>query len=59
MTKPPNYRTLDEAEEAYYRFHPDEIDGYLKTCFKEFAKDGCIPALLVSLRMVARIKILS
>lgn len=55
MTKR-DYRTLDDAEEAYYREHPDEIDGYLTTCFEEYAKDGCTPALLSSLRMVARIK---
>ena len=50
------YRTLDEVSEDYYRNHPNEIDGYLKTCFEEYAKDGCTSALLSSLRMVARIK---
>lgn len=49
-------RTLDEFEEGYYREHPDEIEGYLKVCFEEYAKDQCTPALLSSLRMVARVK---
>lgn len=51
-----NYRTFDQVEEEYYQNHPDEIDGYLTTCFEEYAQDGCTPALLASLRMVARIK---
>ena len=51
-----SYRTLDEASEEYYRNNPDEIDGYLKSCFEEYTKDGCTPALLSSLRMIARIK---
>ena len=50
------YRTLDQVEEEYYRNHPDEIDDYLTTCFEEYAKDSCTPALLASLRMIARIK---
>jgi probable addiction module antidote protein len=50
------YRTLDEVSEEYYRNHPDEIDGYLTTVFEEYAKDGCTPALLSSLRMIARVK---
>ena len=50
------YRTLDEVSEEYYRNHPDEIDGYLKSCFEEYTKDGCTSALLSSLRMIARIK---
>lgn len=49
-------RTLDEVSEEYYREHPDEIEGYLKVCFEEYAKDGSTPALLSSLRMVARVK---
>jgi probable addiction module antidote protein len=55
MTKP-KYRSFDQVEEEYYRNHPDEIDGYLTTCFEEYAEDGCTPALLASLRMIARIK---
>ncbi len=49
-------RTLDDVSEEYYREHPDEIEGYLKVCFEEYAKDGSTPALLSSLRMVARVK---
>ncbi len=50
------YRTLNEVSEEYYHNHPDEIDGYLETCFEEYAKDSCTPALLSSLRMIARVK---
>lgn len=50
------YRTLNEVSEEYYREHPEEIDGYLKACFEEYSKDGCTPALLSSLRMIARVK---
>ncbi len=56
MAKNRRYRTLDEVSEEYYRNHPDEIDGYLKTCFEEYAKDGQTQALLSSLRMIARVK---
>ena len=49
-------QTFDAHEEEYYREHPDEIEGYLKVCFEEYAKDQCTPALLSSLRMVARVK---
>lgn len=50
------YRTLNEVSEEYYRHHPNEIDDYLETCFEEYAKDGCTPALLSFLRMIARVK---
>jgi probable addiction module antidote protein len=49
-------RTLDDVSEEYYREHPDEIEGYLKVCFEEYAKDGTTSALLSSLRMIARVK---
>ena len=49
-------RTFDAFEEEYYREHPEEIEGYIKVCFEEYAKDQCTPALLSSLRMVARVK---
>ena len=49
-------RTLDEVDEEYYRKHPEEIEVYLKVCFEEYAKDQCTPALLSSLRMIARVK---
>ena len=51
-----NYRTFAETQEEYYRNHPDEIDGYLQVAFEEYAKDGCTPALLSQLRMIARVK---
>ena len=50
------YRTLDDVSEEYYRNHLGEIDGYIKTCFEEYAKDGETKALLSSLRMIARVK---
>ena len=49
-------RTFDAVSEEYYREHPDEIEGYLKVCFEEYAQDGATSALLSSLRMVARVK---
>ena len=49
-------RTLNEVSEEYYRKHPEEIEGYLKVCFEEYAKDGATSALLSSLRMIARVK---
>ena len=56
MSKKRNYRTLDQIDEEYYRNHPEEIDSYLSIVFEEYAKDGCTPALLSSLRMIARVK---
>ena len=56
MAKKQIYRTLDQVDEEYYRHHPEEIDSYLATVFEEYAKDGCTPALLSSLRMIARVK---
>lgn len=51
-----NYRTFDEVTEDYYRNHPEEVDSFLATAFEEYAKDGYTPALLSSLRMIARVK---
>ncbi len=56
MAKTRKYRTLDEVDEDYYRNHPEEIDGYLSIAFEEYTKDGCTPALLSQLRMIARVK---
>jgi probable addiction module antidote protein len=56
MSKNRTYRTINDMDEAYYRAHPDEIDSYLATVFEEHAKDGHTPALLSSLRMIARVK---
>ena len=49
-------QTFGEYEETYYREHPDEIDGYLKTIFEEWGKDGDTGALLTSLRTISRVK---
>ena len=54
MTK--KYRSLSEVEEEYYRAHPEEIDGYIETCFEEYAEDSNTGALLSSLRVIARVK---
>jgi len=51
-----NYRTFDEITEQYYRENPNEIDSFLATAFEEYTKDGFTPALLSSLRMIARVK---
>lgn len=51
-----HYRTLDGAEEEYYRHHPDEIDDYLQVAFADYAKEGYTPALTSQLRMIARVK---
>lgn len=56
MAKKRIYRTIDQIDEEYYRAHPEEIDSYLTTVFEEYAKDGCTPAMLSSLRMIARVK---
>lgn len=56
MAKKRIYRTLDQVDEEHYSKHPEEIDSYLATAFEEYAKDGCMPALLSSLRMIARVK---
>ena len=56
MSTKRTYRTIDQIDEEYYRNHPDEIDSYIVTAFEEYAKDGCTPALLSSLRMIARVK---
>jgi len=49
-------RTFDQVDEEYFKDHPEEIEDYLKICFEEYAKDRCTPALLSSLRMIARVK---
>ena len=40
-------RTLDEIDEEYFQKHPEEIEGYRKVCFEEYAKDLCTPGLTV------------
>ncbi len=50
------YRTLDNIEENYFRKHPREVDAYLAEIFDEYARNGNSPALLASLRVIARVK---
>ena len=49
-------RDLNAVSEEYYREHPEEIDTFLEVAFEEYAEDGCLPALLSQLRMIARVK---
>ena len=56
MAKKRDYRTLNQVTEEYYRNHPDEIEDYLTAAFEEYSKDGCTPALLAQLRIIARVK---
>lgn len=50
------YRKLSEATEEHYRDHPEEIDGFLKVTFEEYAKDHDTGALLSALRIISRAK---
>ena len=50
------YRTLDNIEEDYFRKHPREVYTYLAEIFDEYARDGDSPALLSSLRVIAKVK---
>lgn len=51
-----SYRTIADVEEEYLRKHPDEIDDYITVLFDEFAESGDASALLLSLRVVSRVK---
>jgi probable addiction module antidote protein len=51
-----NLRTLDDLEEDYFRDHPEEIDDYLSEIFELYAEDGNSPALLASLRVIAKVR---
>lgn len=55
----PEYRTLGEVTEQYFREHPEEIEDFLKENFEEYAADGDSAALLSALRIVARVRSLS
>lgn len=50
------YRKFGEVTEEYYREHPEEIDGFLKITFEEYAKDQDTGALLSALRIISRAK---
>jgi probable addiction module antidote protein len=49
-------RTLDDLEEDFFRDHPDQIEAYLSEIFSDYALDGNSPALLASLRVIAKVK---
>ncbi len=49
-------RKFTEMLEEYYREHPEEIDGFLKVQFEEYAKDGDLAALFSALRIIYRVK---
>lgn len=51
-----NLRTLNDLEEDYFRDHPEEIDDYLSEIFELYAEDGNTPAILASLRVIAKVK---
>ena len=55
----PEYRTLGQVTEQYFREHPEEIEDFLKGNFEEYAADGDSAALLSALRIVARVRSLS
>ena len=50
------YRTLSNITEEYYLDNPDEIDGFLKITFEEYAEDNDTGALLSALRIISRVK---
>jgi probable addiction module antidote protein len=55
MTKR-KFRTLDTVEAEYFRKHPDEIDAYISDIFEDYAQTRQAPALLASLRVIAKVK---
>ena len=50
------YRTLNDVTEEYYLENPEEIEGFLKITFEEYAKDSDAGALLSALRIISRVK---
>ena len=55
MTKK-NLRNLDAVEEDYFRKRPEEMDDYIQEIFADYAQDRNAPALLASLRVIAKVK---
>jgi len=49
-------RNLDAVEEDYFRKHPEEMDDYIQEIFADYAQDRNAPALLASLRVIAKVK---
>ena len=50
------YRTLQEVSEEYFRENPEEIESFLTLLFEEYASDKDSTALLLGLRIVARVR---
>jgi len=55
MTKN-KFRSLNDVEAEYFQNHPNEIDTYINELFEEYARDSDTPALLSSLRIIAKVK---
>ncbi len=51
-----NFRTHEEATVEYFTERPEEIEGYLKGIFEDYAEDPDNAVLLSQLRVVARSK---
>ena len=51
-----NYRTIGDVEEEFLRNHPEEVDDYINVLFDEYAESGDTASLLLSLRVVSRVK---
>ncbi len=51
-----NFRNLDAVEAEYFCNHPNEIDAYINEMFEEYAETRNAPALLASLRVIAKVK---
>jgi probable addiction module antidote protein len=51
-----DYRTLDQVEEEFLRDNPAELDNYIRDLFEDYAAHKSAPALLASLRVVAKVK---
>ncbi len=49
-------QTLDELMVDYFTERPEEIDEYMDLIFSEYENDRNLPALLSSLRSLARVK---
>lgn len=50
------YQTFDSVLEEYLRSHPDEVGSYLNGAFEDFGEHGNVAALMVSLRVIAKVK---
>ncbi len=50
------HRSLDEVTQEYFAERPEEVEGYLKGIFEDYAQDPDNAVLLSQLRVVARAK---